>query len=298
MFRVLYSKELMAASRNMKTPVFVFLLNAILAFLAIFSYYLDFMSQSKLGQTAKGIQILKIYTFLCLVIFTIVIITMLVLTIHCVLDERRNHSLDLIMAAGVSPWNYILSKLIARVVIVMLVALSSAPILGIVFFVGGVSVANLVTMYLTLFVTAFFVGSIGIFCSTYCKGSVTSTICAFFIISFFIVGTLMIVSMGYLYKKAGMGFTIDDMSTQIPIGKIIYVLLLNPLYTLLQLFRKQLGTMNELLQYIKEYNENVVIFRYWIVNSCIVQFIVSAIFIWLSVIHIKHRKNSKRAVFK
>ena len=298
MFKLLYRRELASAARNFKTPVEIIVNNGILALVSIFSYYLEFESRGNLGKMVKGTAILDIYSLLCVIEFGVVFISMLLLTVPSVIRERKNHSFDLLMAAGVSPMKYLLAKLLATVTIVMTIIFSSCPILGIVFYVGGVSVKNMAVMMLTLLVVAFYIGAIGMFCSSFCKRNITATVSAYTFGFLVILGTLMVVSGTYLMKKVSMGLDVNDPTAIVSIGKLSFLLLLNPLYNFLRLFNEQLGVMSELFQYITVYEGSTTVGEKWVFYSGFLQILISMAFLWCSARRLKDKKGNKRAILK
>lgn len=298
MFAILYRRELTSAARNIKTPAAIIVNNGILALVAIFAYYLEFESRVKLGQTVKGITILNIYTLLCIIEFGIVFVSMLLLTVPSVIHERKNHSFDLLMTAGVSPIKFLMAKLLAPVTIVMTIVCSSCPILGIVFYVGGVSFKNMVLMIVSLFVAALFFGAIGIFCSSFCKRNITANVSAYTFGFLVIVGTLMVVSGFYLVKKASMGMDVSDTVAEVYAGKLSFLLLLNPLYNFLRLLHEQLGVLSELSNFIDIYEGSNLLREQWTVNSGVVQIVLTMVLIWCSTRRLKDRKRNKKAIFQ
>lgn len=298
MFAILYRRELTSTARNLKTPAAIFVNNGILALVAIFYYYLEFESRGNLGQMVQGTGILNIYTLLCIIEFGVVLVSMLLLTVPSVIRERKNHSFDLLLAAGVSPFQFLMSKLLAPLTIVMTIVCSSCPILGIVFYVGGVSIKNMLVMILGLFVVALYIGAIGIFCSTFCKRNITATASAYTLGFIVVVGTLLVVSSLYLMKKVSMGLDVTDSTTAISVGNLSILLLLNPLYNFLRLLHEQFGVLNELSHYIDIYEGGTVLKEQWEVHSGWVQIFLSMILIWFSARKLKDKKRNKKAIFQ
>lgn len=299
MFGTMYKRELMVGSRNLKTPAAIIANNCVLAFVAIFSYYLEFVSRGNLGQTVKGSVILNIYSLLGIIEFGVVLVAMLLLTVPCVLKERKNHSFDLLISAGIQPMKFLLAKLMARVTIVMCVIFSGCPILGIVYYIGGVSLKNMLVMMIVLAITSFYIGAIGILCSSYCKRNITATVCAYLFGAIAIIGTLMIVSGIYLMKKVSLGIDVSDAGTSVSIGNLTLLLLINPLYNFLRLLNEQLGTMKQLFHYVSLYKGcEAAINTQWVFYSCTIQLMIGVIMIWASARRLKDKKKSKRAIFK
>lgn len=297
MFRTIYKRELLVTSRNLKMPAFIIANNSILAFVAMFAYYLAFSSRAKQGSMVNGIQMLNIFSLLSLIEFVMVIILTLVLTVPCIINERKDHTLDLIMIANTSPIQYVLAKVYSRVMISMTIVLASSPILGIVFYIGGISLLNMITMFLLFFVATVFAGAIGVFFSCYCKRITTATISSYLVMFLVALGSIMFVGSIVLMKKADLGIELSDTESLISIGKVTYILLVNPLYTFLKLMHDCFGTMNEVSKYVITYEKNAIFSNQWIWNSCLIQIGLSMILILLSVNRLKiDKKNNKRVI--
>lgn len=299
MFMTMYKRELTVASRNLKMPVSVIANNSVLAVVAIFSFYLEYYSRSRLGQMVKGVTILNIYSLLSTIEFGVALVAMFLLTVPCVLKERKNHSFDLLISAGIPPMKFLLAKLTARVTIVMTVIFSGCPILGIVFYIGGISFKNILIMMIVLTVICFYLGAIGILCSSVCRKNMAATVNAYLIGFLVILGTLLIVSGFYLMKKVSMGIDLSDSDTVISVGNLTMILLVNPLYCFLRLLNEQLGTMKELFFYANLHEGcEKILNEQWVFYSCLVQLCLMFLMIWFSARHLRGGKHSKRAILK
>lgn len=297
MFRALYKKELLSASRNLKMPAFIIANNVILAFVTIFAYYLEVASRPKWEQTASGVQVLNIFCMLFLIEYGLGIVLILALSIPSVYSDRRNHSFDLILMSGESALKYILAKLASRVTICILIIFSSAPIFGFVFYIGGVSLQDFGFLLMVLLVTIIYIASIGIFFSSHCRKRAAATISTYTVVLLILVGTLITFGGIYLMKKVNMGVEIDDTNRLITIGNLMYILVINPLYGILRFFHEHFGTMSQIRKYLFVYHKSLIIREQWVLVSSLIQLAISTVLIFISARKLRiGKRNTKRAI--
>lgn len=299
MFWTMYKRELVSASRNLKAPTAIIGTNTMLALVAIFAYYLKFTSRGKLGRLVGGSAILDIYTLLVIIEFGLVVVAILLLTVPSIMKERRNHSFELLLSVGVSPFQYLVTKLFANVTLVMSVVFATCPILGIVFYVGGVSVKNMMTTMVILTVICIYMGSIGILCASIYKRNITAIACTYLYGFLIFIGSLLLVSGLYLMKMVRLGIDISTLQSNVSIGNIVLLLLANPLYCFLHSINQQLGTMEELFRYANFIDScNRGIRENWVFYSCICQIVISVLLVSYSARKLKGKSYIKRAIFE
>lgn len=297
MIWTMYKRELASASRNLKAPAAIIANNTVLAFVAIFAYYLKFTSRGKLGQLVGGRAILDIYSLLVIIEFGVVVVTVLLLTVPSILKERKNHTFELLLSTGVNPMKYLFSKLIANVTLVMSVVFSSCPILGIVFYVGGVSMKNMLSMMLVLTVVCFYMGAVGILCASIYKRNLTAIACTYLYGILILIGSLLLVSGLYLMRMVQLGIDISNLQVKVSIGNIPLLLLANPLFCFLQMINNQLGTMEQLFRYVNFIQScSRVVRENWVVYSLVCQIALSILFVWYSSRKLKGKSYIKRAI--
>lgn len=298
MFWTMYKRELASASRNLKAPASIIANNTVLAFVAIFAYYLKFTSRGKLGQLVGGSAILDIYSLLVIIEFAVVVVAVLLLTVPSILKERKNHAFELLLSTGVHPMKYLASKLIANVTLVMSVVFSGCPIFGIVFYVGGVSMKNMLTMMVVLTVVCFYMGAVGILCASIYKRNITAIACTYLYGILTLIGTLLLVSGLYLMRMVHLGMDISNLQVNVSLGNIPLLLLANPLFCFLQMINDQLGTMEELFRYANFIQScSRVVRDHWVLYSLGCQVLLSILFVWHSSRKLKGKSYIKRAIF-
>lgn len=111
------------------------------------------------------------------------------LTAGAVSGERERQTLNILLTTQLSPRTIIWSKLFTSLAFTSLLVIVSMPLYSIVMLYGSVSPEQLLTLALFFGVNIMFLGSLGLFCSTWIKRTAVSTIIAYGIAFFFVVVT-------------------------------------------------------------------------------------------------------------
>ncbi|MGZ0049598.1 ABC transporter permease [Brevibacillus gelatini] len=111
------------------------------------------------------------------------------LTAGAISGERERQTLHILLTTQLSPTTIVWSKLITSLAFSTLLLVASMPLYSIVMLYGSVSPEQMGQLILFLFVNIFFLGSLGLFCSTWIKRTSISTITSYGIAFFFVVGT-------------------------------------------------------------------------------------------------------------
>lgn len=111
------------------------------------------------------------------------------LTAGAISGERERQTLNILLTTQLSPSTIVLSKLITSLAFSTLLIVASMPLYSIVMLYGSVSPEQMAQLVVFLGVNVLFLGTLGLFCSTWIKRTSVSTITAYGIAFFFIVGT-------------------------------------------------------------------------------------------------------------
>lgn len=111
------------------------------------------------------------------------------LTAGAISGERERQTLPILLTTQLSPRTIVLSKLITSLAFSTLLLVASMPLYSIVMLYGSVSPEQMAKLVLFLAVNVLFLGSLGLFCSTWIKRTSVSTITAYGIAFFFVAGT-------------------------------------------------------------------------------------------------------------
>lgn len=116
------------------------------------------------------------YNILITFQFALLFIAVPAITAVSISSERERQTLDLMLVTATPARRIILGKIMVSIAHTMLLLVASLPVIGIVFFFGGIGFADIAKLLLFYLLTAFFVASCGVFFSTIFKRNITAII--------------------------------------------------------------------------------------------------------------------------
>ncbi|MGE4284141.1 MAG: ABC transporter permease [Clostridia bacterium] len=134
---------------------------------------------------------LNVYTTLAMFQLGLLLFITPAITASAISGERERQTLDLLLCTRLSSWSIIFGKLMASLSHIVLLIVASIPVFSMVFLYGGLSPLDVATIFLFQIVTAFMLGSVGIFFSSIFKKTTVATIVSYTFILFLAVGTLI-----------------------------------------------------------------------------------------------------------
>mgnify|MGYP001056107315 FL=1 len=170
----------------------------------------------------------------------------------------------------------------------ILLAVSSLPIIALCFSIGGITLLDLAKFLLFLIVTAIYLGSISIFFSTYCKRTTAATVCSYFAMLVLVfLSLLLVIGVGILslLNKEDISYHLSFLLTSCgkAIGNWIYILLLNPIISFFSMLKDQIGYgTQEGYLFLMSNGMSPFCYEHWFFISLILQLIVSLLFLWLA----------------
>ncbi len=298
-FRInpVYKKELKISVRTVRMAMIILGYNAVLALIGLLSFYFTFNYGNNYNIEYSGI--LQIYLILAVIEFGLVLFVVPAFTASAISGEREKQTLEILLTTKLKPSQIIFGKLLSSISSTLLLIFSSLPILAIVFSVGGIRMFDLLQLMLFCVITAIFVGSIGIFFSTCFKKTVPSTVFTYGSIILLIIGTLAILAVSYMIGVQNYDNQFSQSSSVMEynppgVGNAIVLLLINPAVSLLALLSKQFGSLSYLSDLLAQYGEtSAVIFDHWYGISILVQLILAAILLCVSIRKLDPLKNKK-----
>ena len=177
-------KDLKVISRSMKYSWGLFAYEAVLAL--IFFIALSMINTiTSYGYVPQNTEIYTAYVaffpVLSITELGIIAIIIPIITASSISGERERKTLDVLLTTTTSSYSIIFGKVTSAVIRVMMFVIASIPLLSVSFIVGSMSWGALFGFLLLACFFAFFAGSIGIFCSSICKKSITSIILSYVI---------------------------------------------------------------------------------------------------------------------
>ena len=193
------------------------------------------------------------------------------LTATSICSEREKQTLEILLSTRLSPLQIILGKLSASSLKVIMLVICTIPLYAICGLIGGVKISNILLLTGSFIINTIFVGSIGVFISSYSKTSKAATALTYALVLFIFVGTIVIayiILMLSMYRGGYMGNTPD-----IPI--IAY---LSPAIGFFVMLSNQVGFGGNSLYFIGQIGIN----KYTDMISIGIQLVLSCIFIYLA----------------
>lgn len=189
-FNPVLSKELKVKMRNWKAAGMI---GAYLLVIAVVAAFILMMIMSEMSSTSTNRQAATIsYGFIATIQFMLIIFIAPALTSGSISGERERQTLDLLLCTKLRPRSVILGKLSSSLSQVILLIIASFPIFATVFVFGGISVTNLLQLFLFYLVVAALMGCIGVFFSSHIKRTTTSNVVTYAVVLFLLFGTLIL----------------------------------------------------------------------------------------------------------
>lgn len=179
-------KDLQVSSRSMRLAWGLFGYEAILA-IAFLLAMLVIQDESRSLYRSGNIYNSMVYLFPVIAIAQICIIALItpIITASSISGEKERQTFDVMLTTAMSPLAIVFGKVTSAVIRIMFYVLGSLPIMALSFVVGGLGWSTLLSYLGTVLLLAVFSGSIGIFCSSICRKSITAVILSF--VCYFVV---------------------------------------------------------------------------------------------------------------
>lgn len=277
-----YHKELKLSVRTPRILFSIVGFNTLLSLIGLFVYYMCFDAAASYGNGVDYSQIFVVYIALSIIELGLVLFIVPAYTAGSISGEREKQTLEILLTTRLTPGQIIRGKLASSISLLLFLVFSSLPILAIVFSIGGVSYLHILQLLLLIFVTAIFIGSIGILFSTILKKTIPATVFTYGTVLFLIIGTLFIVWVIYSIVMIDYDYSATVPETK-GIGGGVLLLLLNPAITIASMMTRQFGSYVSFSEFITEIGSSPQFFlNYWFEISLVVQLLLSAIFIYIS----------------
>lgn len=148
-------------------------------------------------------------------------------------SEREKQTLDMLLSSKLTPIQIIIGKLSASSTKIIMLIICTMPMYTVCGLVGGVKLVNIVELILFFIVSTIFVGSMGVFISTYIKTSKVATALTYGLVLFVFIGTIII-----SFILLGIATSKNRGTTQPEISWLIYA---SPLTGFINMLSNQIG---------------------------------------------------------
>ena len=216
-------KDLQVAVRSMRISWGLFAYEAVLAL--AFMFALLFIQEESAYVFSNNIYSYLVYLFPVLAVTQVCIVALIVpiMTASSISGEKERQTFDIMLTTCMSPFSIVLGKLASAMIRILFFVAAGMPVMSLAFVVGGLSWSTLFYFLLTIVLLSMFAGSVGIFCSAFCKRSITSVIMSFVI--YFIIFVLTFIP---LFFKL--------ISNEGYLGEVLLFLLFNPIVFFVDFF--------------------------------------------------------------
>ena len=219
-----------------------------------------------------------------------------IMTASSIAGEKERQTFDIMLTTQISPMQIVVGKMLSAVVRVMIYVLASIPIMAVGFTIGGISWFSLLGYLLLTIVLALFEASIGVFCSSVCKKTISAIIMSYLIV-FMICGlTVLPLIFVSLYRYVGPG--VYGSSERALFSAATLCLLPNPVMTFIEFFGVALTGEGILVSDILDFSNPVTDFikqgSVWISISVLLLLVITLCFMKLAAYIINplhHNKN-------
>lgn len=272
-----YQKEIKMSVRTIRLAMLIMVFNGILAILSLLSLY-GAVNRSRFFGSVQFGSVIQTYSTVVYIEFAMFMLLVPAITAGSISGEKERRTLDLLLTSRMSTISIVMGKLRASLNLVRILAISSLPVLSLVFIFGGIRIRDLILVLAALLITGFFAGSIGILFSTVSRKTTTATVLSYGSLIALIFGSYgMLALLQYMNSN-----NIGDFSGGI--GKGIYILLLNPAVTFGELVHEQVSNTDFISRICSVYAplEQGFVIEHWIPVSLLLQVLVSVSLLILS----------------
>jgi len=144
------------------------------------------------------------------------------LTAGAISSEREKQTLNILLTTTQSSTQIIIGKLLSSIAFLILLLIAGLPLYSIVFLFGGVSPAQLITIFLSYLLTVVAIGSIGIMFSTITKKTIVSMIATYGAMIFLGAVTAFFFFVGYSLDRMPGGMPTMPIGAANPSSPITY----------------------------------------------------------------------------
>ena len=275
-----YQKETMTSSRTARLTVIVMAFNLVLALVGLVQLLLMVRNSSYYGEMNYS-SLLRMYMLVASFEAAFLLFIVPALTAGSISGERERQTLDLLLCTRLRPIDIIIGKLLSCLSTVFVLIISSLPVLSLVYIYGGIGLKDLAALFVCMVVTTLFVGSISIFFSALMKKTTMATVLSYLSVVFLAVGTYLILVLVFNFYSLAAPESLHPEKGLYPWNLLF---LLNPAMTFYSLFSQQIGGFED-MNFMAWFNSFVITDHleeaWWVWCSCLVQLILSALFIWL-----------------
>ena len=293
-----YRREMTVRARSFRMPFIILCFNGILAAAALLNMY-SAVAQVRISANIQYTSFLQLYAFVAILEFLLLMFIMPALTSGSISGERERQTLELLFTTKMTPGDIVMGKLLSALSQLLVLVVSSFPVLLLTFVYGSVDFMDLGLLFLCFVVTAAFSGGIGIFASSLMRRSTFANVCTYGFLLLTVVGTYMINL--FLYNMSqlqinNMVFLLGETRPTASSGAAVYLLLINPMVTFAEILGDQVAGGAESLSVGRFLGGSPAGFvtSHWILVSLLVQAVLAVCFVRGAIYFLNPTRNEKK----
>ncbi len=269
-----FKKELKLSVRSARLPAVMLVYNSVLAFISLLIFY-TIIGNAQWSGLMDFTSVILLYIVVISIEGVLLAFIIPALTANSISGERERQTLDILLTTRLTPFGIISGKLMSSVSMIVLLVISSLPVISIVFIFGGISLGEILYIVIYLIFAAIFFGTIGITCSAVFKKTPSATVAAYGIVLGLCAGTaLLVLAFSFIGLSSGM-------ADKEMIGLAALILLFNPGMTIVAVLIRQMADASiarllfyEALDIPRFFSEH------WIIISILAQLAFMVLLLW------------------
>jgi len=293
-----YRREMTVRARSFRMPFIILTFNGILAAAALLNMY-SAVAPVRISASIQYTSFLQLYAFVAILEFLLLMFIMPALTTGSISGERERRTLDLLFTTKMTPGDIVMGKLFSALSQLLVLVVSSFPMLLLTFVYGSMDFMDLGLLFLCFVVTAVFSGGIGIFASSLMRRSTFSNVCTYGLLLLSVAGTYMVNL--FLYNMSqmqidNMVFRLGESRPAANSGAAVYLLLINPMVTFAEILGNQVTGGAEWFSVGRflEGSPAGVIASHWALVSLLVQLVLAVCFVRGAIYFLNPERNEKK----
>lgn len=212
-------KDLQVASRSMRLSWGLFAYEGVLTLVFLLALMIIQEQNSYMYGGNVYSDLVSLFPSLAVSQLCIIALIMPILTASSISGEKERQTFDIMLTTCMSPFSIVLGKVFSAVLRILFYVVASIPVMALAFVVGGMSWTNLFYFLLVTILLSLLSGSIGIFCSSICRKSISAVVLSF--VFYFVVYFLTFIP---VIVRAFLSLRDPDASA----GESMLILLFNP----------------------------------------------------------------------
>lgn len=277
-----YGKEIKLRVRSVKFALTILFFNLVLIAIALlgFEMYFDVNMNTRIDYSGA----VQVY-FIIICLETLMAACLIpVFTAGSIAGEREKQTLEILLTTTLKLIQIVVGKLMSSISMILLLVLSSLPVISIVFTIGGISKTDLIQFIAVITIISFYIGSIGMCASSLLKRAVPATVLSFAILMLICAGTAIVVLV------ANTGANIYFYNVKNSIGNVPdvtwagYFLLINPAFTMLEMVSGQYES-DDMVGYLGSGLNGEIhpfVSEHWFLCSMVLQLLLTGVFLVLA----------------